>query len=103
MKEDELRNALSNAAEGCQLSEYRKRQIVAQMKGEKPVKKKLTVSAVLVMIIMLLTLSVAAALVHSTIVEHLFGSSEDAPRESCRENPDNAANNVIRFGRSVFG
>jgi len=81
MKEHELRNALSNAVEGCQLSEYRKRQIVAQMKGEEPVKKKLTVSVVLVMVIMLLTLSAAAALVHSTIVDHLFGSSENAPSE----------------------
>ena len=81
MKEQELRDALHYAADGCQLSEYRKRQILAQMKGEEPVKKKLTVSVVLVMVIMLLTLSVAAALVHSTIVEQLFGSSENAPVE----------------------
>lgn len=81
MKEHELRNALRNAAEGCRLSEYSKRQIVAQMKGEEPVKKKLTASFALVMVIMLLTLSVAAALVHSTIVDQLFGSSENAPKE----------------------
>ncbi len=81
MKEHELRNALSNAAEECRLSDAQKRQILAQMKGEEPVKKKLTVSFALVMVIMLLSLSVAAALVHSTIVEQLFGSYENAPKE----------------------
>ena len=81
MKEHELRTALKNAAEGCQLSEYQKRQILAQMKGEEPVKKKLTVSVVLVMIVTLLTLSAAVALVRSSIVEQLFGSVENAPEE----------------------
>lgn len=81
MKEHELRNALKNAADGCQLSEYQKRHIVAKMKGEEPVKKKLTVSVVLVMVITLLTLSAAFALVHSTIVDQLFGSYETAPEE----------------------
>lgn len=44
MKEKELRQALDEAISTCQLSEYRKRQILAQMKGEdEPVKKKLSV------------------------------------------------------------
>lgn len=81
MKERELRDALRKAADECQLSEYRKRQIIAHMKGEEPVKKKLTVSVILVMVITLLTLSVAVALMHSTIVEQLFGSLEYAPEE----------------------
>ncbi len=81
MKEHDLREALKIVADGCQLSEYQKRQMIAHMKGEEPVKKKLTVSLALVMVITLLTLSVAVALVHSTIVDHLYGSSENAPKE----------------------
>jgi len=81
MKEYELRNALRKAAENCQLSEYSKRQIIAQAKGEEPVKKKLTVSVVLVMVITLLTLSVAVALIHSTILSQLYGENVEAPEE----------------------
>lgn len=81
MKENELRNALKQAASDCQLPEYRKRQILAQMKGEEPVKKKLSASLAIVLVLMLLTMTAAVAPVQSTIVKELFGSHENAPQE----------------------
>lgn len=79
MKEQDLRNALRDAMKSCQLPEYRKRQILAQMKGEEPVKKKLSVSFALVLAIMILTIGAAFALVHSNIANHLYGMEEQAP------------------------
>ncbi|MBQ8537020.1 MAG: DUF4179 domain-containing protein [Clostridia bacterium] len=76
MKEQDLRKALNDYAAGCSLPMAKRRQILAQMEGEEPVKKKLTVSFALVMAIMLATLSAAFALVQSHIGERLFGVQE---------------------------
>lgn len=82
MKETELRQALSDAIGSCQLSEYRKRQVLAQMKGEQePVKKKLSVSLAVVLAVMILTLGAAIALFHSNIADNLYPNSTEAPEE----------------------
>ena len=97
MTEHELRTALKQAAAECQLSELRRRQIITQMKGEEPVKKKVTFSVVLAMALVLLTLSVAAALVHSTIANTLYGSAENAPKELTEriQTPDLSVNSTL--------
>jgi len=79
MKEQELRKALNDYAAGCSLPMAKQRRILAQMEGEEPVKKKLTVSFALVMAIMLATLGAAFALVNSQIGEKLFGAEEVPP------------------------
>lgn len=79
MKEQELRKALDDYAAGCSLPMAKQRRILAQMEGEEPVKKKLTVSFALVMAIMLATLGAAFALVNSQIGEKLFGAEEVPP------------------------
>lgn len=80
MKEQELRQALDEAISGCQLSEYRKRQILAQRKGDdEPVKKKFTVSLAVVIAVMILTLGAAVALIHSNIAAHLYRDGAQAP------------------------
>ena len=80
MKEKELRQALDEAISTCQLSEYRKRQILAQMKGEdEPVKKKLSVSLAVVIAVMIMTLGAAVALIHSNIADNLYPDGSPAP------------------------
>ncbi len=80
MKETELKHALNEAIGSCQLSEYRKRQILAQLKGEnEPVKKKLSVSLAVVLAVMILTLGAAFALIHSNIANHLYPHGQAAP------------------------
>lgn len=80
MKETELKQALNEAIGSCQLSEYRKRQILAQMKGDdEPVKRKLSVSLAVVLAVMILTLGAAVALIHSNIAEHLYPRGGEAP------------------------
>ena len=80
MKENELRKALDEAITGCQFPEYRKRQILAQMKGEdEPVKKKLSVSLAVVIAVMILTLGAAVALIRSNIADHLYRHGGEAP------------------------
>jgi len=80
MKETELRQALNDAIAGCQLSPYRKCQILAQMKGEnEPVKKKMTVSLAVVIAVLILTLGAAVALMHSNIADHLYRYGGEAP------------------------
>lgn len=82
MKEDALRRALDEAINGCQLPSQCRQEIIDKLKGEQPpVKRKLTLSFVLALVIMLLTLSVAVALVQSSIIQELYGSEEKAPQE----------------------
>lgn len=80
MKETELRQALDDAITSCQLSSYRRYQILAQMKGEnEPVKTKMTVSLAVVIAVLILTLGAAVALVHSNIADHLYRYGGEAP------------------------
>lgn len=54
MREDELRKALQGSLSGVRFDPARQRAVLADMKGEKPVKKKMTLAIALVMAMLLL-------------------------------------------------
>ena len=62
MTEKELRQGLSACLSGAELSEERKRQVLAQMKGEEPVmKRKMSLAFVMIMALLVLTAATALA------------------------------------------
>lgn len=85
MREDELKAKLQAAVDHrlCALEgdPWLARRIINAEKGEQPqMKKKLSVSFILILAAMLLSLSAALALVNSNIAGQLFGSQEQAPQ-----------------------
>lgn len=85
MREDELKAKLTSAVDhrlsALEGDPWLARRIINAEKGEQPpMKKKLSVSFVLILAAMLLTLSAAVALVNSDIAAQLFGSQEQAPQ-----------------------
>lgn len=85
MREDEMRSRLQNAIDHrlstLEGDPWLARRIIQNEKGEQPVmRKKISVSIVLVIAAMLLTVSGAVALMNSTIVDKLYGTQEDVPQ-----------------------
>ncbi|MBQ8311615.1 MAG: hypothetical protein IJX84_00180 [Clostridia bacterium] len=84
MRDDELKAKLPAAVDkrlsALEGDPWLARRIIQAERGDRPiVKKKLSVSFALILVLMLLTLSAAVALVNSSIAGQLFGSQEQAP------------------------
>lgn len=84
MRDDELKAKLQAAVDhrlsALEGDPWLARRIIQAERGDRPiVKKKLSVSFALILVLMLLTLSAAVALVNSSIAGQLFGSQENAP------------------------
>lgn len=85
MNEQELKRAVQQSIDrrlsALQGNPFLARRIIAAAKGEPPVmKKKGSVSLLAVLILMMLTLSIGYALVHSRIADEMYGQ-EPVPRE----------------------
>ena len=85
MRDDELRARLCKAVDqqlsGLEGDPWLARRIIQSEKGDSPVmKKKLSVSLILVIVTMLLTLSAAVALVNSHIAGQLYGPQATPPQ-----------------------
>ena len=90
MRDDELKARLTDAVDhrlsGMTGDPWLAQRIIRAEKGAKPVmKKKLSVSLVLALVIMLLTLSVAAALVQSNILGTLYPGEADVPADAAEQ------------------
>lgn len=86
MREDEQRQLIQNAIDhrlsGLEEDPFLAQRIMTAEKGDQPtVKKKLSVSFALVVVLMLLTLSAAFALTQSPILDRLFGKEEQVPED----------------------
>lgn len=84
MRDDELKAKLPAAVDkrlsALEGDPWLARRIIQAERGDRPiVKKKLSVSFALILVLTLLTLSAAVALVNSSIAGQLFGSQEQAP------------------------
>lgn len=84
MRDDELQTKLPQAVDhrlsALEGDPWLARRIIQAEEGDRPiVKKKLSVSFALILVLTLLTLSAAVALVNSPIAAQLFGSQEDVP------------------------
>ncbi|MBE5771270.1 MAG: hypothetical protein E7336_07870 [Clostridiales bacterium] len=78
--QEQMKNAIDHRLSGLEGNPYLAQRIIAAEKGEKPVmKKKLSVSLALVLLLMILTAGVAIALVQSNIADHLYGGEENIP------------------------